>query len=155
MQQKNWDKAIECYTRAIELYKDDAIYYANRSLCYLKKEKYTFSKLKKKHIYNINKFFLLFCFKITRSGSRLYSRITIRSDICQSFATAKLCIRRSRFFTKSSLWLGRYFTVGTQQRGGEKTTHIFDTTYGYKRGMFVFIFLSYCHHINLIIPFKL
>lgn len=40
VQEKKWDRAIECYTRAIELFKNDAIYYANRGLCYLKKEKY-------------------------------------------------------------------------------------------------------------------
>ncbi|XP_037295135.1 RNA polymerase II-associated protein 3-like isoform X1 [Manduca sexta] len=33
-----WDEAIACYNRAIELVKDDAIYYANRGLCYLKKD---------------------------------------------------------------------------------------------------------------------
>lgn len=33
-----WDDAISCYNRAIELVNDDAIYYANRGLCYLKKD---------------------------------------------------------------------------------------------------------------------
>lgn len=64
MQQKNWDKAIECYTRAIELYKDDAIYYANRSLCYLKKEKYTFSKLKKKTFIILTNSFCYFVLRL-------------------------------------------------------------------------------------------
>ncbi|KOB71888.1 TPR-repeat protein [Operophtera brumata] len=31
-------KTISCYNRAIELVKDDAIYFANRGLCYLKKD---------------------------------------------------------------------------------------------------------------------
>ncbi|XP_077289980.1 RNA polymerase II-associated protein spaghetti isoform X2 [Arctopsyche grandis] len=39
VQEKKWDEAIECYTRAIDLYQNDAIYFANRALCYLKKEK--------------------------------------------------------------------------------------------------------------------
>lgn len=38
MKQEKWDEAISCYNRAIELVKDDAIYYANRGLCYLKKD---------------------------------------------------------------------------------------------------------------------
>ncbi|XP_023305521.2 RNA polymerase II-associated protein 3 [Lucilia cuprina] len=32
--------AIEAYTQAIELYPDDAVYYSNRALCYLKLERY-------------------------------------------------------------------------------------------------------------------
>ncbi|XP_026461678.1 RNA polymerase II-associated protein 3-like [Ctenocephalides felis] len=36
----NWTKALECYTKAIQLYQGDAIYYANRALCYLKLEKW-------------------------------------------------------------------------------------------------------------------
>ncbi|CAG5014990.1 unnamed protein product [Parnassius apollo] len=38
VKQEKWDEAITCYNRAIELVKDDAIYYANRGLCYLKKD---------------------------------------------------------------------------------------------------------------------
>lgn len=32
-------KAIEAYTQAIDLYPDDAVYYSNRALCYLKLER--------------------------------------------------------------------------------------------------------------------
>ncbi|XP_065367843.1 RNA polymerase II-associated protein 3 [Calliphora vicina] len=32
--------AIEAYTKAIQMYPDDAVYYSNRALCYLKLEKY-------------------------------------------------------------------------------------------------------------------
>ncbi|KAB0795031.1 hypothetical protein PPYR_00814 [Photinus pyralis] len=35
-----WDQAILCYTKAIECYAYDPIFYANRALCYLKKENY-------------------------------------------------------------------------------------------------------------------
>ncbi|XP_061395857.1 RNA polymerase II-associated protein 3-like, partial [Musca vetustissima] len=35
-----YDMAIEEYNKAIELYPDDAIYYSNRALCYLKMERY-------------------------------------------------------------------------------------------------------------------
>ncbi|KAM7345344.1 RNA polymerase II-associated protein spaghetti [Cochliomyia hominivorax] len=35
-----YTKAIEAYTQAIELYPDDAVYYSNRALCYLKLERY-------------------------------------------------------------------------------------------------------------------
>ncbi|XP_072942365.1 RNA polymerase II-associated protein 3 isoform X2 [Epargyreus clarus] len=35
---ERWDDAIACYDRAIQLVKNDAIYYANRGLCYLKKD---------------------------------------------------------------------------------------------------------------------
>ncbi|XP_046970049.1 RNA polymerase II-associated protein 3 isoform X1 [Vanessa cardui] len=38
VKQEKWDEAIACYNRAIELVKDDAIFYANRGLCYLKKD---------------------------------------------------------------------------------------------------------------------
>ncbi|CAH2240817.1 jg13451 [Pararge aegeria aegeria] len=38
VKQEKWDDAIACYNRAIELVKDDAIYFANRGLCHLKKE---------------------------------------------------------------------------------------------------------------------
>ncbi|GJQ76125.1 putative potential Monad-binding region of RPAP3 [Trypoxylus dichotomus] len=40
VKKQQWDKAIECYKRAIESYAYDPIYYANRALCYLKKEEY-------------------------------------------------------------------------------------------------------------------
>ena len=40
VKQEKWDEAISCYNRAIELVKDDAIYYANRGLCYLKKDRW-------------------------------------------------------------------------------------------------------------------
>ncbi|XP_063227345.1 RNA polymerase II-associated protein 3-like isoform X2 [Bacillus rossius redtenbacheri] len=33
---QKWDDAIKCYTRAIKCYPHDAIFYANRALCYLK-----------------------------------------------------------------------------------------------------------------------
>ncbi|XP_011551695.3 RNA polymerase II-associated protein 3 isoform X2 [Plutella xylostella] len=38
VKQEKWDDAITCYNRAIELVTDDAIYYANRGLCHLKKD---------------------------------------------------------------------------------------------------------------------
>ncbi|XP_066152253.1 RNA polymerase II-associated protein 3 isoform X2 [Euwallacea fornicatus] len=37
---KEWDKAMECYTKAINCYAYDPIYYANRGLCYLKKNSF-------------------------------------------------------------------------------------------------------------------
>ncbi|XP_066259569.1 RNA polymerase II-associated protein 3 [Euwallacea similis] len=37
---KDWDKAMECYTKAINCYAYDPIYYANRGLCYLKKNSF-------------------------------------------------------------------------------------------------------------------
>ena len=36
---KQWDKAIEFYTKAINCYSYDPVFYANRALCYLIKEK--------------------------------------------------------------------------------------------------------------------
>lgn len=39
VKKQQWDQAIKCYTKAIEFYAYDPIYYANRALCYLKKEK--------------------------------------------------------------------------------------------------------------------
>ncbi|XP_054277821.1 RNA polymerase II-associated protein 3-like [Macrosteles quadrilineatus] len=35
-----WDDAIGCYTRAIEAYSKDPVFFANRALCYLKKKKF-------------------------------------------------------------------------------------------------------------------
>jgi tetratricopeptide (TPR) repeat protein len=35
-----WDDAIDCYTKAIDVYSYDPIFYANRALCFLKKENY-------------------------------------------------------------------------------------------------------------------
>ncbi|KAL1513129.1 hypothetical protein ABEB36_002589 [Hypothenemus hampei] len=40
VKKKEWDKAIECYTKAINCYSFDPIYYANRALCYLKKNNF-------------------------------------------------------------------------------------------------------------------
>ncbi|XP_068894279.1 RNA polymerase II-associated protein 3 [Tenebrio molitor] len=37
---KMWDDAIDCYTKAIDVYSYDPIFYANRALCFLKKENY-------------------------------------------------------------------------------------------------------------------
>ncbi|KAJ8958675.1 hypothetical protein NQ318_016400 [Aromia moschata] len=37
---RNWDAAIKCYTKAIEYYAFDPVFYANRALCYLKKGQY-------------------------------------------------------------------------------------------------------------------
>lgn len=34
---KEWDKAIRCYNRAIEFYPHEALFYANRALCHLRK----------------------------------------------------------------------------------------------------------------------
>lgn len=39
VQQKNWDKAIASYSEAIQIFPYDAIFYANRALCYLKQDK--------------------------------------------------------------------------------------------------------------------
>lgn len=39
VKQGDWDKAIESYTMAINSYPKDAVFYANRALCYLKKNK--------------------------------------------------------------------------------------------------------------------
>lgn len=36
---QQWDQAITCYTKAIQSYAYDPVFYANRALCYLKKEK--------------------------------------------------------------------------------------------------------------------
>ncbi|KAJ8925967.1 hypothetical protein NQ315_009820 [Exocentrus adspersus] len=37
---KQWDEAIKCYSKAIEYYSYDPVFYANRALCYLKKKNY-------------------------------------------------------------------------------------------------------------------
>ncbi|KAF7271857.1 hypothetical protein GWI33_015334 [Rhynchophorus ferrugineus] len=37
---KEWNKAIECYTKAIKCYSYDAVFYANRALCYIKLNKF-------------------------------------------------------------------------------------------------------------------
>ncbi|KAF5283855.1 hypothetical protein FQA39_LY04675 [Lamprigera yunnana] len=37
---QKWDQAIICYTKAIECYAYDPIFYANRALCYLKLKKF-------------------------------------------------------------------------------------------------------------------
>ncbi|EFA06488.1 RNA polymerase II-associated protein 3 [Tribolium castaneum] len=37
---KKWEQAIECYTKAIDLYSYDPIFYANRALCFLKIQNY-------------------------------------------------------------------------------------------------------------------
>ncbi|KAH1007207.1 hypothetical protein HUJ04_004473 [Dendroctonus ponderosae] len=37
---KEWDRAINCYTKAINLYSYDPVFYANRALCYLKKNSF-------------------------------------------------------------------------------------------------------------------
>ncbi|CAH0552146.1 unnamed protein product [Brassicogethes aeneus] len=34
---QKWDEAIKCYTKAIDLYSYDPIFYANRALCYLRR----------------------------------------------------------------------------------------------------------------------
>lgn len=39
VQQKKWDKAIALYSKAIKIFPYDAIFYANRALCYLKQDK--------------------------------------------------------------------------------------------------------------------
>lgn len=38
VQQKKWDKAIASYSKAIKIFPYDAIFYANRALCYLKQD---------------------------------------------------------------------------------------------------------------------
>ncbi|XP_014488069.1 PREDICTED: RNA polymerase II-associated protein 3 [Dinoponera quadriceps] len=38
VQQKEWDKAIVSYSKAIEVFPYDAVFYANRALCYLKQD---------------------------------------------------------------------------------------------------------------------
>ncbi|XP_024890607.1 RNA polymerase II-associated protein 3 isoform X1 [Temnothorax curvispinosus] len=38
VKQKKWDKAIASYSEAIKIFPYDAIFYANRALCYLKQE---------------------------------------------------------------------------------------------------------------------
>lgn len=40
VQQKKWDNAIGCYSEAIKIFPYDAVFYANRALCHLKKDKY-------------------------------------------------------------------------------------------------------------------
>lgn len=37
---QEWEQAIKCYTKAIDCYSYDPIFYANRALCYLKLSKY-------------------------------------------------------------------------------------------------------------------
>lgn len=39
VQQKKWEKAIASYSEAIKIFPDDAVFYANRALCYLKQNK--------------------------------------------------------------------------------------------------------------------
>jgi len=39
VKQKKWDKAITSYSEAIKIFPYDAIFYANRALCYLKQDK--------------------------------------------------------------------------------------------------------------------
>lgn len=39
VQQKEWGKAIASYSKAIKLFPYDAIFYANRALCFLKQDK--------------------------------------------------------------------------------------------------------------------
>jgi len=39
VQQKKWNKAIASYSEAIKIFPYDAIFYANRALCYLKQDK--------------------------------------------------------------------------------------------------------------------
>lgn len=39
VKQKKWDKAIASYSEAIKIFPYDAIFYANRALCYLKQDK--------------------------------------------------------------------------------------------------------------------
>lgn len=41
VKKKEWDKAIESYTKAIKCYSYDPVFYANRALCHLKKQKFT------------------------------------------------------------------------------------------------------------------
>lgn len=40
---KNYDQAIQLYTRAIELQSSNAVYYANRSLAHLRQESFGFA----------------------------------------------------------------------------------------------------------------
>lgn len=40
VKQKKWDKAITSYSEAIKIFPYDAIFYANRALCHLKRDKY-------------------------------------------------------------------------------------------------------------------
>ncbi|XP_047110434.1 RNA polymerase II-associated protein 3 isoform X1 [Schistocerca piceifrons] len=40
VKQRKWTEALQCYTRAIERYSFDAIFYANRALCHLKLHNY-------------------------------------------------------------------------------------------------------------------
>lgn len=39
VQQKEWSKAITSYSEAIKIFPYDAVFYANRALCYLKQAK--------------------------------------------------------------------------------------------------------------------
>lgn len=39
VQQKEWGEAIASYNKAIDIYPYDAVFYANRALCYLKQDK--------------------------------------------------------------------------------------------------------------------
>lgn len=39
VKKEKWDSAIECYSKAIKCFSQDAIFYCNRALCYLKKKK--------------------------------------------------------------------------------------------------------------------
>lgn len=39
VQQKIWNKAIASYSIAIQIFPYDAVFYANRALCYLKQDK--------------------------------------------------------------------------------------------------------------------
>jgi tetratricopeptide (TPR) repeat protein len=36
VRKQKWKEAIQCYSRAIKCFPYDAIFYANRALCYLK-----------------------------------------------------------------------------------------------------------------------
>ncbi|KAJ3650284.1 hypothetical protein Zmor_021981 [Zophobas morio] len=45
VKEKKWDEAINCYSRAIAVYSYDPVFYANRALCYLKKEDYVKAEL--------------------------------------------------------------------------------------------------------------
>ncbi|XP_034247061.1 RNA polymerase II-associated protein 3-like isoform X2 [Thrips palmi] len=40
VKKEKWDNAIECYSKAIKCFSQDAIFYCNRALCYLKKKDY-------------------------------------------------------------------------------------------------------------------
>lgn len=50
VQQKKWDNAIACYSEAIKIFPYDAVFYANRALCHLKKDKYVLFVYIFKHI---------------------------------------------------------------------------------------------------------